>query len=151
VTPAFSRRGDDVVAKLTVEDKALLVQIPDLLATVGHVQDDSAVSVLNRDAYRDDPEASADFQELVGSQLESDRAADLKILMELTRTTSTITIDDAKSILRAINAARLTLAARSDVFDHGSGWESRISQDPALAAVAWLGSLQSDLIEALSR
>lgn len=148
--PAFSRRGDDVVARLSVEDKALLVQIPELLASVGHSQDDSAVPVLNRDAYRNDPEASADFQELVGSQLERDRAADLEILMELTSATSTITVDDAKGVLRAINAARLTLAARSGVFDEGPGWESRISQDPALAAVAWLGYLQADLIEALS-
>ncbi|MCZ7534033.1 MAG: DUF2017 family protein [Acidimicrobiia bacterium] len=139
-----------MVVKLTVEDKALLVQIPDLLATVGHLPIDSAVPVLNRAAYPDDDEASAEFQELVGSQLATDRAADLEILMELTGTTSTITADDAKSVLRAINAARLILAARSNVFDEGSGWESRISQDPALAAVAWLGSLQSDLIEALS-
>ncbi len=148
--PAFSRRGGDVVARLSVEDKALLVQIPDLLATVGHSQNDSAVPVLYRKAYRDDPEASADFQELVGSQLATDRAVDLEILMELTSTTSTITVDDAKSVLRVINAARLTLAARANAFEEGPGWETMISQDPALAAVAWLGALQSDLIEALS-
>lgn len=146
----FTRRGDDVVAKLSVEDKALLVQIPDLLATVGVIPDDAAISVLYRNAYRDDPDASAEFQELVGSQLATDRDADLDVLMELTRATQTISVDEAKSVLRAINAARLTLAARANAFDTGSGWETRISQDPALAAVAWLGGLQSDLIDALS-
>jgi len=150
VRSVFRRRGGDVVASLSVEEKALLVQIPLLLEHVGHVDGDAAVAVLNRDAYRDDPEASGEFRELVGSQLDEDRAADLAVLMELTDSASSLTVEDAKAVLRAINAARLVLAARSGVFEEGPGWESRISQDSALAAVAWLGNLQADLISALA-
>lgn len=147
--PAFRRNGGDVLASLSVEEKALLVQIPLLLEHVGHVRGDAAVGVLNRDAYRDDPVASAEFQEMVSSQLEQDRAADLEVLMELTHSASSLTIEDAKAVLRTINTARLVLAARSGVFEEGPGWEAGISQDSALAAVAWLGNLQADLINAL--
>ena len=44
----------------------------------------------------------------------------------------------------------VALAARAGVFESGEGWEARISDDPGLAALAWLGYLQSDLLSALT-
>ena len=121
MTALFLRTGDVITHSLTVDDKALLVQVPDLLASVGFDESDPAVAVMRRRAYIEDEEASVEFESL----------------------------EEAESLLRVVNRARLTLAARAGVFESGEGWETRISEDPSLAAVAWLGYLQSDLLAAL--
>lgn len=150
MTVLFSRSDDRILTSLTVDDKVLLVQVPDLLASVGAHDADPAVAVMNRAAYANDAAASDEFEELVGSQRTSDRAADVAALDVLLRGASSMSLEEAESVLRVINRARLTLAARAGVFESGAGWEARISDDPALAAVAWLGYLQSDLLSALS-
>jgi hypothetical protein len=146
----FTRSGDRIATSLTVDDKALLVQIPDLLASVGSYDGDPAVPIMDRAAYADDTAASEDFEQLIASQRTSDRASDVDALDGLLRGASSMSTQEAESVLRVINRARLTLAARCGVFESGAGWESRISDDPALAALAWLGYLQSDLLEALT-
>jgi hypothetical protein len=150
VTALFSRSDDRIVTSLTVDDKALLVQIPDLLASVGTHDRDPAVAVMNRPAYADDAAASDEFDELIGTQRTDDHAADIAALDVLLRGESSMSLDEAESVLRVINRARLTLAARAGVFESGAGWEARISDDPGLAALAWLGYLQSDLLSALA-
>jgi hypothetical protein len=150
VTALFSRSDDRIVTSLTVDDKALLVQIPDLLASVGTHDRDPAVAVMNRPAYADDAAASDEFDELIGTQRTGDHAADIAALDVLLRGESSMSLDEAESVLRVINRARLTLAARAGVFESGAGWEARISDDAGLAAVAWLGYLQSDLLSALT-
>lgn len=146
----FAVDGGNVIANLTVEDKALLVQIPDLIDSVRSGGGDPAYEVLNRSAHGDDDQASREFAELVESQKVRDREKDLHGLLALTADHPVLTPDEAQAALRAINAARLTLAARSDAFEKDSGWELRIQDDPGLAAVAWLGYVQSDLVEALT-
>lgn len=143
----FVRRGQIIECHLSVEDKALLVQIPELLSDVS--SDDPAHQVLNRAGYRSDDEAEVEYRELIGSQLERDRRDDLRALLRFTEPTPAVGDDDARAALRAINAARLTLAARADIIDNPDDWETRISDDPALAAVAWLGYLQSELLVVL--
>jgi hypothetical protein len=150
VTALFSRSEDRIITSLTVDDKALLVQIPDLLASVGEDDGDPAVAVMHRPAYADDEAASDEFDELIGTQRTSDHAADVGALDVLLRGASSMSLDEAESVLRVINRARLTLAARAGVFESGAGWEARISDEPGLAAVAWLGYLQSDLLSALT-
>jgi hypothetical protein len=150
VTALFSRSEDRIITSLTVDDKALLVQIPDLLASVGEDDGDPAVAVMHRPAYADDEAASDEFDELIGTQRTSDHAADVGALDVLLRGASSMSLDEAESVLRVINRARLALAARAGVFESGAGWEARISDEPGLAAVAWLGYLQSDLLSALT-
>jgi citrate lyase gamma subunit len=145
----FDRVGDRIACSLSVDDKMLLVQIPDLLADVGPREVDPAHEVLNRRAHRDNEAATVEFDNLVSSQLAKDRRADIESLMRLTQPEALVSVDDAKGVLRAINAARLTLAARSRAFDDPIGWEHRISGDPALAAVAWLGYVESELLTVL--
>jgi len=142
----FVADGDRIAVQLSVEDKALLAQIPELLASVGQGRGDLAYPVLNRIAYVTDLDAEIEFTELVRPQLERDRQSDLESLLLLVEPSPTISSDEAMAVLRAMNAARLTLAARSNAFGDDVGWEARISQDSALAAVAWLGYLQSDLL-----
>lgn len=144
----FVDRGR-IVVRLTVEDKALLVQIPDLIESVKAGGADPAHAILNRDAHRDDDEASREFAALVASQRDTDRAKDLVSLLSLTADSPVLDPGEASAALRAISAARLTLAARAGAFEEGPGWELRIADDPGLAAVAWLGYVQSDLVEAL--
>jgi hypothetical protein len=62
----------------------------------------------------------------------------------------TLTRAEGLSLLRALNEARLVLAARSGVIDDGPGWEERIPVDPEVAVLAWLGYLESELLRALS-
>lgn len=143
----FARRGTRIESRLSVDDKALLVQIPDLLAEVG--EDDPAHRVLNRTGYPKNEAAEAEYRDLIGSQLDIDRRNDLRSLLRFTEPEATVEEDEARAALRAINAARLTLAARADIIDHPDGWETRISEDPALAAVAWLGYIQSELLVVL--
>lgn len=150
VSRLFATDGNRITANLSVEDKALLVQIPDLIDSVADGVDDPAFDVLHRDAHRDDSEASAEFADLVRSERKRDQARDLDALLGLTADDSMMTRDDAQGVLRAINSARLALAARSGAFEEGPAWELRVSEDPALAAVAWLGYVQSDLIAALT-
>ncbi len=149
MTVLFSRSGGRVICSLTVEDKALLVQVPDLLASVGASGDDPAEPILNRGAYANDDAASQEFDQLIRSQRTSEHATDVAALDGLVRGASSMSWEEAESVLRVINRARLALAARAGVFESGAGWESRVSEDPALAVVAWLGYLQSDLLSAL--
>lgn len=146
----FAPAGSEIRVNLSVEDKALLVQIPELLASIEYGVGDPADAVLNRAAYREDVEASAEFSDLVRSQRDRDMAKDLEVILDLTSDNSTITLEQARSTVRVINTARLTLAARSGAFDDGAAWELEISSSPALAAVAWLGYVQSELIAALT-
>jgi len=149
MTDLFNRSGDRIGISLSVEDKALLVQIPDLLSSVGADEADPALPVLNRSAYRDDDTAAREYEQLIESQRVRDRAADVAALDGLLRGSPSVSMEEAEAVLRVLNRARLTLAARAGVFEDGAGWESRISEDPALAALAWLGYLQSDLLSAL--
>ena len=61
-----------------------------------------------------------------------------------------MTIVEAHGFLRSINEARLVLAAREGAFDDGPAWEDHIEVNSALAAVAWLGYVQSELLGALN-
>ena len=146
----FVPKGSEIGVNLSVEDKALLIQIPGLLASVEHGVEDPADAVINRPAYRNDDEASAEFSNLVRSQRDRDLAEDLEVIFELTSDKATITINQARGALRVINAARLALAARSGAFDNGANWELEVSTSPALAAVAWLGYVQSELVGVLT-
>lgn len=150
MTALFSRSDDRIINSLTVDDKALLVQIPDLLASVGLQDGDPAEAVMSRPAYADDSVASDEFDQLIGTQRANDHAADVGALDVLLRGASSMSLDEAESVLRVLNRSRLTLAARAGVFESGAGWEARISDDPGLAAVAWLGYLQADLLAALT-
>ncbi|MGI9586211.1 MAG: DUF2017 family protein [Acidimicrobiia bacterium] len=144
-------RGVDgaIGVELGQRDRDLIGQIPELLGTVKPDEGDPAFRILHRDAYPEDSEASSEFEELTASDTRSLRRTDRKIVSAVGAGRNEITRDEAMALLRSINEARLVLAARSGVMDGGAGWESDIRDDPALAAVAWLGHIQGELISAL--
>ncbi len=149
VIRVFTREDSAIVVTLSERDRVLISQIPKLLATVQPDAQDRGFEVLHRDAYRDDSAASHEFAELTAADTESMRNADRRVVASVGEGRSQLSRDEAVALLRSMNEARLVMAARSGAFDEGPDWEDRIEVDPTLAAVAWLGYVQGELITAL--
>jgi Domain of unknown function (DUF2017) len=144
------RADDDIVtAVFTDEERKLLRQIPRLLDDVTSPSGDPGYDVLHRAVYRDDRQASRELAGLVASDNDATRASDRGVVERLGTGTTTMTREEARGFLRSVNEARLVIAARAGVFDRGPGWEESVASDPTLAAVAWLGYVQGELIGAL--
>ena len=146
----FQRTADAVVMEVTAREAAFLRQIPELLDSVGVGHEDPGYSVLHRPLCLDDHEVDGELQALVSPTLEAQRLADRSVLERCLRERSPMTIDEAHAFLRSLNEARLVLAAREGAFEDGPTWEDHIEENPALATVAWLGYVQSELLRALS-
>ena len=146
----FRRTADAVIMEVTAQEAAFLRQIPELLDSVGTGHEDPGYSVLHRPLCLSDPEVDRELHALVSPTMEAQRAADRSVLERCLRERSAMTIDEAHGFLRSLNEARLVLAAREGAFDDGPGWEDRINANSALAAVAWLGYVQSELLRTLS-
>ena len=151
VTGMFSRRDGTIHTTFTQNERALLSQIPSLLDTAGDQGGDPAYEVLNRPVYPDDARANTDLTDLVAGEVAAQRTADRAIVVAAARGERLMTYEEARALLRAVNEARLVIAARAGAFEDGDSWEDRVGSDPALAAVAWLGYVQSELIGILSR
>ncbi|MEZ5175329.1 MAG: DUF2017 family protein [Acidimicrobiia bacterium] len=149
MTAMFRRVGEKIRAELSAEDRALLTEIPELLNDIGAKENDPAAAVLDRPAYRGDRDASAEFRELMESQIKRERFEDRSRFASLLAVPEPMTDDEARGVLRVLNEARLALAARSGAMDGGPGWELRISADKRLAVVAWLGFVESQLLAAM--
>lgn len=145
----FRRKRDGSVrVRLSSRDRDLIGQLPSLVAEA-QSPSDPGFEVLHRDAHRDDPDESAAFAALVADDAERRRSADAAVARRVAEGADLLDRADAQSLLRVINNARLVLAARSGAFERGPDWERDIRRDPSLAAVAWLGYVESDLVEAL--
>ncbi len=145
----FSVRAGRIVVDLSTTDRALLADIPELLASVGDDASDPAFDVLHRAGYTDDAEASLALDRLVSGEREIARRVDVLVLGEVAAGAPELTRNEALSLVRVLNEARLVLAARAGAFDEGASWEDRIGTDPALAAVAWLSHVQGILVRAI--
>jgi len=146
----FRRKDDAIVMETTHREAALLSQISLLLDSVGAEQGDKGYSVLHRPLCLDDAKVDTELQALVSQEVEDQRAVDRSVLERCSQRRSAMTLDEAHGLLRSLNDARLVLAARAGAFEEGPAWEDRIDQDPTLAAVAWLGYVQSELVQVLS-
>jgi hypothetical protein len=147
----FVARNGSIEVRLGPEDRHLLGQVPDLLASVGAEPDDPAYPVLHRDAHPDDAEATARFDELVAGERSAGRRIDRGVVETVADGAQTLSRMEGLSLLRSLNEARLALAARRGAFEEDSSWERQAATDPALAAVAWMSSLQVSLIRAIDR
>jgi hypothetical protein len=134
----------------TAQQVTLLAQIPAVLDSVSVEPEDPGYAVLHRPIYLDDQLVDADVQAFASQEMETQRAIDRSVLERITKERNVMTVEEAGGLLRALNEARLVLAARAGAFDEGLSWEDRIEGDPGLAAVAWLGYIQGELIAALT-
>lgn len=146
----FLWKGDAIVMETTERESEFLRQIPLLLESVGAFPDDPGHAVLHRPVYIDEPTVDEDVFAFISAELDVQRAADRSVLERCCTGTFSMSVSEAQGFVRSINEARLVLAARAGAFEDGSAWEDRIDDDPALAAVAWLGYVQADLINVLT-
>lgn len=149
MTRAFRRSGDRVVVGLTDTDRALIGQLRGVLEDVGTEPGDPAVDVLNRDAYHDDEAASIAFTSLTAGETASLRGIDRAVLDAVAEGTEELSRAEALSLVRSFNEVRLALGARAGAFDMGARWAEHIGDDQRLAVVAWLGSLQVELLRVM--
>lgn len=117
---------------------------------------DPAIARLFPAAYEDPAEAEA-FNELVGSELDRAKKADLEMVGRALETADDpevlIARDEIEAWLRALTDMRLALGARLDVTEEKMAGELDPS-DPSAASMAvlhWLGWIQESLIEVLTR
>jgi hypothetical protein len=109
---------------------------------------DPAMQRLYPDGYSDDDEASAEFRELVQSDLTAARAGRLEACRaELPDGSGTITLseEDADRWLQVLNDLRLTLGVRLGVTEE----DELDSADPLANIYSWLSAVQDLLVSQL--
>jgi Domain of unknown function (DUF2017) len=113
--------------------------------------DDAAVGRLFPSAFRDDPEASAEFDRLVRGELVSGRLAALETVR---RTAEADRLDEEQlaAWCGALNDLRLVLGERLGVTE--DTYERELDPNdpraPELAVFGWLTWLQGNVVEALA-
>ena len=125
--------------------RSLAPQVREVLGT-----DDPAAARLFPPAYRDDPEAAAEYRRLVGDQLMSAHLAALETL-ESTVDAARVGEEQLLAWMRALNQVRLLLGARLEITQDGD--ERPDPDDPRAGAYAvydYLTWLQDQAIAALS-
>ncbi len=142
-------RGGRISLQLDPAETAFLSDMLRMLDSVGEVEGDPGEKRLNVPAYLGDAEAAAEWRRLMGAQIDDDRAKDRRALRAVIESEGTVAIDpaQAEAILRAVNEARLVLAARL-----GIEVESDYRELDAGGAVAlhYLGLFIEDLTDELS-
>ena len=132
------------------DERGLLRRIAEELREL--VEDDSPdVARLFPPAFRDDPEAAAEFDSLVREGLVSGRVAALATLVE---TADEKRLDHAQleAWCGAINDMRLVLGEKLGVTEdmYERDVDRRDPRAPDLALYGWLSWLQTEIVEALS-
>lgn len=141
------RRADLLRMQLADSESSLLAGlIDDFAAMLAEPDpDDPALRRLYPDGYTDDEAASAEFRELVRSDLVLGRTGRLEqCRAELPEGGGTISLDDEAldRWLRVLNDLRLTLGVRLNVTDS----DELDSRDPVVNIYHWLSAVQDLLI-----
>jgi hypothetical protein len=143
-------RDGRISLQLDPAESAFLSDMVRMLESVGQVEGDPGEKRLNVPAYLGDAEAAEEWRRLMSDRIEDGRAEDRKALRAVADGEGTVAIDPARAeaILRAVNEARLVLAARL-----GIEVESDYEQLDAggIVALHYLGLFIEDLTDELSR
>lgn len=143
-------RDGRISLQLDPAESAFLSDMVRMLESVGQVEGDPGEKRLNVPAYLGDAEAAEEWRRLMGDRIEDGRAEDRRALRTVVDSEGTVAIDPerAEAILRAVNEARLVLAARL-----GIEVESDYEQLDASGIVAlhYLSMFIEDLTDELSR
>ena len=137
--------------RLPSEERRLLRSVSEEIRLV--VEDDPGHPDLRRlfpPAYRDDPDAEAQYRLLVGDGVAAGRAQALETL-HATAERDELSTEEAEAWLTALNDARLVLGTRLDVSEE-LDWDVDPSDPraPGLAVYAYLSWLQEQLVAALA-
>jgi hypothetical protein len=139
------------------DELARMVGMTNGLAENTELPDDPVLARLLPDAYRDDPEAAAEFRRFTESGLRSGKVSCAMTLLETLPPGGgriKLTSDQAESWLRTLNDVRLALGTRLGVTDDFDALDEDVAaDDPRFAYVQvyqWLAYLQGSLVAALS-
>jgi hypothetical protein len=123
--------------------------------------DDPVLRRLLPDAYRDDPEAAADFRRFTQSSLRDGKRADATVVRQGLASVAVtgervLAHDQADAWLRFLTDARLLLAVRlgienADDADAVAALDADNPAAPLAALYEWLGIFQADLVAAVGR
>jgi uncharacterized protein DUF2017 len=144
------RRGGGFRVNLPGEERELLgVLVAELRERVRDEREDPDLRRLFPPAHADDPDAEAEYRQLVGHQLDHKRARAAETVLA-TLDGRSLSAEEAEAWLTVLNDLRLVLGTRLDVTEEMS-WnvdpgDPRASE---LAVYAYLSWLQEQLVEAL--
>lgn len=132
------------------EERALIAAIvPDLRSLLADDPGDEMLTRLFPTARPDDPEAEAEFQDMVRDELVSKRVARLEMVAELAEAT-VLNQDELAAWMGAVNDIRLVLGTRLEVSEEDE-FDDVEGDDPeavARSAYWFLGWLLEHLVEA---
>lgn len=135
---------------LREEERALIAAIaPDLRALLAEDPGDEVLTRLFPTAVPDDPDAEAEYRELVRDELISKRLARLDLVAELAEAT-VLDQEQLAAWMGAVNDIRLVLGTRLEVTENDE-FEETDEEDPeavARSAYWYLGWLMEHLVEA---
>jgi len=135
------RLDDDERGLLTT----LLPQLRDLIT-----ERDSAAWRLFPNAYQDDPEKAAEYEDMVGDQLRDGRLASIEIV-ERTIEQSELSEDQLHAWMGAVNDLRLVLGTRLDVTEESELDDYNTTTARTLfSAYAYLGFVLESIITAIT-
>jgi hypothetical protein len=144
------RLGDEYVLDLSDEERAVLHRFcVDLRGLVE--ADDEAVGRLFPPAFRDDPEASAEFDRLARSGLVAGRLEAIDSMLA-TLDSRRVTHAELEAWCGAVNDLRLVLGERLGVSEslYETGIDPNDPRASELALYGWLSWLQGELVECLA-
>jgi hypothetical protein len=134
-------------------ERDALRAMPDQLRTLLTEQpDDPTLYRLFPAAYPDDPARDEEYRRLMHDELLEQHLTSLRVMQE-TVDADRLTEEQAVAWLAAMNDLRLVLGTRLDVTE--DTFEGDVDRDdprfPSLAMYSYLGFLEEQLVEALSR
>lgn len=125
--------------------QSLLPQMRELIT-----QRDSAAWRLFPNAYQDDAEKAAEYEELVGDDLRKRRLESIAIV-EQTIEADTLTEDQIQAWMGAVNDLRLVLGTRLDVTEESEMEDYNTDNSQFLfSAYAYLGMVLEEIISAIT-
>jgi hypothetical protein len=145
--PVRPRRGGGYRFRLGANEQQLVLGLCAQLR--GAIEaEDPAAGRLFPDAYRDDPRASAEFDELVRESLVDGRIAAID-RVERTAAAAELDEEDAQAWCGVLNDLRLVLAERLALTEE-TPVERLAARDASYAVYAWLTYLQASFVDALA-
>jgi len=146
----FNSVTGGIRVKLSPEEKLFLGDVLPLLAGIGAPGSDPAADRLNVPVYLNDPDSNSEWWRLMGQDLEASRRSDRMVFQRALSGADPVILSDeeANSMLRVLNEARLALGARLGIdveSDHDD------LSDDSRQVMDYLGWIQEELTIELMR
>ena len=146
----FHTSVEGIRVDLSPEERLFLGDVLPMLAEIGAPGSDPAADRLRVPVYLDDPDANEEWWRLMGQDLDAARREDRSVFQRMVSSDEPVTLspEDADSVLRVLNQARLALGARLGIDveeDHDD-----LPED-SRQVMDYLGWIQEELTVELTR